>query len=129
MKWEKAMIVEPIKVNAFSLKSPRMFGPRSAARNRRTKPHAPDKRTKDILWFLYPEINAYKLTGTTNINNSWCTRTLSNEMARNPVLRIKKEGTKRQCRAHTKDSAIANLSEFNWVFMVLKKLDSIGDAH
>ena len=106
-------MVEPIKVSAFSLKSPKMLGPRSTARNRRAKPHAPNKRTQDILWFLYPAISAYKLTGTTNINNSWCKSTLSNEIAINPVLRIKKEGTKRQCRAHTKDSTIANLSEFN----------------
>ena len=122
-------MAEPIKVNAFSLKSPRRFGPRSTARNRRAKPHTPDKRTQDILWFLYPEINAYKLTGTTKINNSWCTSTLSNEMAKNPELRIRKDGTNRQCKAHTKDSAIANLSELSCVFMVLKKLDSFGDAH
>jgi hypothetical protein len=50
-------------------------------------------------------------------------------MAKNPELRIRKDGTNRQCKAHTKDSAIANLSEFSCVFMVLKKLDSIGDAH
>jgi len=50
-------------------------------------------------------------------------------MARNPVLRIKKDGTNKQCRAQTKDSAIANLSELSCVFMILKKLDSIGDAH
>ena len=121
-------MVEPIKVNAFSLKSPKMFGPRSTATNKRTKPHTPDKRTQDILWFLYPEINAYRLTGTTKINNSWCTNALSNETERNPELRIRKDGTNKQCRAHTKDSAIANLSELSCVFMVLKKLDSIGDT-
>ena len=49
-------------------------------------------------------------------------------MERNPELRIRKDGTNKQCRAHTKDSAIANLSELSCVFMVLKKLDSIGDA-
>jgi len=38
---------------------------------------------------------------------------LSIEMVRNPELRIKNDGTKRQCRAHTKDSTIANLSEFS----------------
>ena len=99
-----------------------MLGPRNTARNSRIKPDTPDKRTQVILWFLYPEINAYKLTGTTNINNSWCTSKLFNDIARNPELKIKNDGTKRQCRAHTKDSAIANLSEFNWVFMVFLEI-------
>jgi len=40
---------EPIKVNAFSLNSPRMLGPRSTARNKKTKPDAPKNRTQDIL--------------------------------------------------------------------------------
>ena len=109
---------EPIKVNAFSLNAPRVLGPRSTARNKKTKPDAPKNRTQDILWFLYPEIKAYKLTGTTSINNSWCTSVLSIEMVRNPELRIKNDGTKRQCKAHIKDSTIANLSELSWVFMI-----------
>ena len=53
------------------------------------------------------------LIGATMKSKILCISSLSNEIARKPEPRIKKDGIKRQCATHASDKIMDNLSVFN----------------
>lgn len=118
MKFAYATRIEPIKVKPFSPGSPKKLPPKRIAATSVVNPKIPIRRKVMVLWFSYPEAKAKMLIGSVNNKIKLCINSLSKDNVKKPAERIIKEGKKKQWITQIEDNIIANLSDFNWVFII-----------